>query len=292
MSLAMTTNDAPAGITSAGAPLRIGSVALTVRDLDAMTRFYRDTIGLSVIATVPSLTRLGVGKDVLIELRHDPDAQLADRHEAGLFHVAFLLPDRAGLVHWLRHAAGTGIRLQGASDHLVSEALYLSDPEGNGIEIYHDRASETWTWRNGEVAMATRRLDLDALVADTPARHWTGMAAGTSIGHVHLQVGDRAAADAFYADLLGLDIVSRMSEASFYSSGGYHHHIAANTWNSAGAGPRPEGTTGLASFELVAADPAIRSAILQRTGSETAAETGEPTTFIDPWGTRLHLRTD
>lgn len=290
MNLATKSNEAPAGITAAGAPLRIGSVALTVRDLDAMTRFYRNTIGLAVIAAERSATRLGIGEEVLIELLHDPAARLADRRQAGLFHVAFLLPERAALAHWLRHAVEDGVRLQGASDHLVSEALYLSDPEGNGIEIYRDRPSEAWVRNGGTVTMTTDRLDLDALASEAPERPWTGLPSDTLVGHVHLQVGEQAAADTFYAGLLGLDIVHRMAGASFYSSGGYHHHVAANTWNSAGSGPRPEGTTGLSSFEIVAADPTVRAAFLERTGAHAATVTAGASTLIDPWGTRLHLR--
>ncbi|MEP1591280.1 VOC family protein [Sulfitobacter sp.] len=284
----MTTQTAisPAGITSGGAPLRIGSVALTVRDLDRMTRFYRDNIGLSLVETRRGLSRLGVGDDVLLELIHDPAARLVDRAEAGLFHVAFLLPDRASLGHWLRHAAQTGVRLQGASDHLVSEALYLADPEGNGIEIYRDRPSEDWSWAGDAVDMATIRLDLDALAAAAPDTPWDGMPADTIIGHVHLQVGDMEKADAFYEDFLGLDVTSRVRGAAFYSYGGYHHHIAANTWNSAGAGPRPTGTTGLHSIEIVTADPALHA----RLAARAKGQPSDAPTFTDPWGTVLRLR--
>ena len=133
------------GITSAGASLRIGRVALTVRDLDRVSRFYRDVIGLMLIDSDAQGHRLGVGRDVLLDLRHDPQARPADRRHAGLFHTAFLLPDRAALADWLVHAAAQHVQLDGASDHLVSEALYLTDPEGNGIEIYRDRPSEEWS---------------------------------------------------------------------------------------------------------------------------------------------------
>ncbi|MCA0964758.1 VOC family protein [Salipiger bermudensis] len=284
----MTTraNLSPAGITSASAPLRIGTVALTVRDLSQMTEFYRDAIGLELVEARPGLSRLGTGGEALLELIHNPAARLADRTETGLFHVAFLLQDRASLGHWLRHAAETGVRLLGASDHLVSEALYLADPEGNGIEIYRDRPSEDWSWADDEVDMATIRLDLDALAADAPDEPWGGMQAGTVVGHVHLQVGDVKKADEFYTGLLGLDVTSRVRGAAFYSAGGYHHHIAANTWNSAGAGPRPTGMTGLHSVEIVAADPELHARLAARAGEQP----GDSSLFTDPWGTVLRLR--
>ena len=286
MTTDMQTTGSPARITSAGAPLRIGSVALVVRDLDAMTRFYRDAIGLTEITSEHGLARLGAGGEVLVELIHDPAARLADRRGAGLFHMAFLVPDRTSLAHWLRHAADRGLRLQGASDHGVSEALYLADPEGNGIEIYRDRPSEAWSRVAGRIAMTTDRLDLAALGADAPASPWTGMPGGTTIGHVHLQVGDIDEADAFYAGVLGLDIMQRMQGATFYAMGGYHHHFAANTWNSAGAGPRPGGTTGLRSVEIVANDPQLRA----RLAARAKAPLGPEPTFTDPWGTALRLR--
>ena len=283
------TQDAPspAGITSVGAPLRIGAVALAVRDLDAMTAFYRDTIGLAILEAGAGHARLGAGGDVLVELIHEPAARRADPAEAGLFHVAFLVPDRAALAAWFRHAAGRDVGRLGASDHLVSEALYLADPEGNGIEIYRDRPSETWTLRGGAVEMATHRLDLDALAADAPDGPWDGMPAGTHVGHVHLQVGDADAATAFYADLLGLDVMHRMRGAAFFATGGYHHHLAANRWNSAGAGPRPAGTTGLRSVELVVADPDLRARLAAHA---EAAPPGAAPALIDPWGTVLRLR--
>ena len=279
----------PAGITSAGASLRIGAVALTVRDLDTVSRFYRDVIGLAPIATETRVHRLGVGGTVLLELRHDPDAALADRRDAGLFHTAFLLPSRADLADWLVHAAGSGARLEGASDHLVSEALYLTDPEGNGIEIYHDRPSEQWPRdADGLIGMATLRLDLDALAADAnPRRHYEGMPDGTIVGHVHLQVGDLARAEDFLAGTVGMPVTSRYPGATFFGADGYHHHIGANVWNSRGAGPRAEGTTGLAEITFVAA-PEVMNALeprLSRNNDGTLVAR-------DPWGTRLAFAED
>lgn len=278
---------APAGITSAGASVRIGRVALTVRDLDRVSRFYQDIVGLTLIKADAQGHGLGAGDRVLLDLRHDPQAPLADRRQAGLFHTAFLLPDRAALADWVIHAVARRAPLEGASDHLVSEALYLSDPEGNGIEIYHDRDSQDWTiGPDGSVAMATLRLDLNDLAASGTGRPYAGMPQGTIVGHVHLQVGQLDAAEAFYGGQIGFGLTTRYDGANFFGSDGYHHHIGTNIWNSRGAGPRPEGTTGLAGIELLAkpeaaADIANRLAVAPTTTLETR----------DPWGTRLTIRT-
>ncbi len=279
------------GVTSAGAPMRIGTVALTVRDLDTVSRFYQQVIGLTSIETGTGLARLGVGDTVLLELRHDPAAPLASPRATGLFHTAFLLPNRTDLAQWLLHAAEQRVPLQGASDHLVSEAIYLADPEGNGIEVYWDRPSETWAWRDGMVEMSTLALDLNDLVATVKSRDWSGLPAGSLIGHVHLQVGSLDPSDRFYADLLGLDVVCRYPGATFLSSGGYHHHIGTNIWNSRGAPVRSEPTTGLADVEIVT-DAKTLDAVRSRLSPEQAAEAG-PTRLPlrDPWGTSITVVT-
>jgi catechol 2,3-dioxygenase len=280
-----------AGVTSAGAPMRIGTVALTVRDLDTVSRFYREVIGLTPIETGTGLVRLGVGETVLLELRHDPAAPLASPRAAGLFHTAFLLPNRTDLAQWLLHAAEQRVTLQGASDHLVSEAIYLADPEGNGIEVYWDRPSETWAWRDGMVEMSTLALDLNGLVATAKTRDWAGLPASSLIGHVHLQVGVLEPAESFYAGLLGLDVVCRYPGATFLSSGGYHHHIGTNIWNSRGAPVRSEATTGLADVEIIT-DAGTFEILRSRLSAEQAAEAG-PTRLPlrDPWGTAVTVVT-
>ena len=280
-----------AGVTSAGAPVRIGTVALTVRDLDTVSRFYQQVIGLTPVETGAGLVRLGVGTTVLLELRHDPAAPLASRRAAGLFHTAFLVPSRRDLAQWLRHTVDQRVPLHGASDHLVSEAIYLADPEGNGIEVYHDRPSETWAWRDGLVEMDTRALDLNNLMATVRTRAWSGLPGGSCVGHVHLQVGALEAAEAFYAGLLGLDVVCRYPGATFLSSGGYHHHIATNTWNSRGAPVRSQPTTGLANVELVA-DAGVFEAVRSRLAPEQVAEASPARLSVrDPWGTSITLVT-
>ncbi|WP_185984955.1 VOC family protein [Aureimonas mangrovi] len=276
----------PSNITSAGAPLRIGAVALTVRDLDRVSRFYQEVAGLRPIELSADRHQLGAGERVLLDLRHDPAAVLADRREAGLFHTAFLLPRRSDLADWVRHAADTGVRIQGASDHLVSEALYLDDPEGNGIEIYWDRPSESWGWdEKGFVEMATRRLDLPGLAREETGRPFAGLPDGTIVGHVHLQVGDLDAAERFYAGLVGFEVTTHYPGATFLGAGRYHHHIGTNVWNSRGAGPRTAGRTGLAEVGLVAT-PELLASIAPRLGA-AASERG----FVaqDPWGTSLRF---
>jgi catechol 2,3-dioxygenase len=234
---------------------------------------------LTELSSEPGLRRLGVDGRPLVELREDPAARRASPREAGLFHTAFLMPDRAALARWLGHAATSGLRLQGASDHLVSEAIYLADPEGNGIEVYTDRPRTAWYDENGAVKMATEALDLNALlrVADRP---WTAAPEGLVIGHVHLQVGSIPEAENFYTGTLGLPVMARYPGASFYGSGGYHHHIASNVWNSRGAASRSYPATGLAELTL-AMDAASLGATKARGGADQMS---------DPWGTFITLQ--
>ncbi len=277
----------PVKLEAHDAPYHIGAVTLRVRDLPGLTAYYRDAIGLTLLSESAGRTELGVDGAVLVRLV----AGAAQPTSAtGLFHLAILLPSRRDLANWLRHAAETGIPLEGASDHLVSEALYLSDPEGNGIEIYRDRKRAEWPRKpDGGIAMATERLDLDRLLAEADGGAYAGMPAGTGMGHIHLRVGDTAAAEAFYHGLLGFDLMVRYPGASFLASGGYHHHIAGNIWGSRGAGPRKAGEAGLESFEIVARDEAdfetMREFILAAGGSDGG---GAPSVG-DPWGNRLVL---
>lgn len=226
----------------------------------------------------------------LLDLLSDPSATPRDPRDAGLFHTAFLLPSRADLARWLAHAILLDVPLQGASDHIVSEAIYLADPEGNGIEVYADRPVAQWRDQDGQIRMTTYPLDREALLAAREGA-WAGFPAGGSIGHVHLQVGDTAAADGFYRDVLGFDLSCRYPGASFYGSGGYHHHLAGNIWNSRGTGARPEGAAGLEAVEIVARDPASRDAILARADAagNPVATNGDQPVLRDPWGTAITL---
>jgi catechol 2,3-dioxygenase len=235
----------------------IGAIGLRVADLEGVSRFYEDAIGLRTLARDGDRTRLGAGGETLVELIADPDAPPRPPGTTGLFHLAVLVPSRLELARALHRVASAGGRFTGASDHLVSEALYLNDPEGNGIEIYRDRPREEWGRANGELAMATLPLDLEDLVGELAARPSNGspMPRGTRIGHVHLNVADLRAAEQFYGGGLGLDVTVRgYPGALFMSAGGYHHHVGLNTWAGEGAPPPPAGARGLAWFELVVPD--------------------------------------
>jgi len=269
------------------APFHIGAVTLRVHDLSGMTAFYRDSIGLAVIEQSATAATLGVDGEVLVRLLTGATRPTSP---AGLFHLAILLPSRADLADWLAHAAATRIPLEGASDHLVSEALYLSDPEGNGIEIYRDRARAEWPRRDGAIQMATDRLDLDALLAEARPGTYAGMPSGTRMGHIHLRIGDTAEAERFYAEKLGFELMVRYPGASFLASGGYHHHIAGNIWNSRGAGPRQPGEAGLDTFEVVARDATDFEAMRHRMLASGGSETEQGPTIADPWGNRMLLR--
>lgn len=274
------------------APMRIGTVRLKVRDLDAVSAFYRSVLGLTPIETGDRRITLGTEAAPLIELRGDPALAPHDPRQAGLFHTAFLMPSRTDLARWLAHVAATGVRLQGASDHIVSEAIYLADPEGNGIEVYADRPVSRWRGPNGEIRMTTDPLDVQDLLKAAGDTEWRDFPDNGMIGHVHLQVGDTEAADRFYRDVLGLDIAARYPGASFYGSGGYHHQLAGNVWNSRRAETRPEGMSGLDAVEIVVGETVDVAAITARgesAGVEVVKDTGG-TTLHDPWGTAITLR--
>lgn len=273
------------------APMRIGRVRLRVRDLAGVSGFYQDVLGLAPVGQSDGRVILGAAHTPLLELLGDPGLAPLDRRQAGLFHTAFLLPDRASLARWLGFVAQRQVALLGASDHRVSEAIYLADPEGNGIEVYADRPLAAWRSTGGQLDMPSDRLDLQELFGAAGDGAWTGMPAGSVIGHVHLQVGDTAAAERFYRDVLGFDVTCRYRGGSFFGAGGYHHQLAANTWNSRGAGPRPDRMAGLDGVELLVRDGVIRSRIEER--AQEAGLTVEPgadgTVLHDPWGTAITL---
>jgi catechol 2,3-dioxygenase len=237
-----------------------GAVRLTVANSDRLREFYERTIGLRPLGGSNEAARLGADGVPVVELAGDPEATPRPPRTTGLFHLAILVPTRLELARALARVIRSGWRLTGASDHLVSEALYLNDPEGNGIEIYRDRPRTEWRYDGGELQMSTLPLDLDGLVAELgdPETDPEPMAAaGTRIGHVHLNVADIGKAEAFYAGLLGLDVTVRgYPGALFLSSGGYHHHIGVNTWAGEGAPPPPPGSRGLRWYELVVDDVA------------------------------------
>lgn len=238
----------------------IGRVSLTVRDLDRSLLFYRDVLGFRDVDAAskdvaPRTAQLGAGGQVLLELHENTTAIAKPRRSSGLFHFAILVPSRAALGRSLRRLTEKRWPMSGASDHLVSEALYLDDPDGLGIEIYRDRPREEWPIRNGRLVMATDPLDLQG-VHDEPGSEtpWLGLEAGTVIGHVHLHVPHLDSAEALYCGRIGFEATVRgYPGALFVAAGGYHHHLGLNTWAGLGAPPPPEHAAGLRSFTIEAA---------------------------------------
>ncbi len=273
----------------------MGAVTLHVADLDAMTAYYRDVITLEVIDAEGSVVRLGRGGVPLVVLRHGPELAASSPNQAGLFHTAILFESQAALAGALasvaRHGAET---FTGSADHLVSEAFYLTDPEGNGVELYVDRPREQWEWRGEQVQMATLPLDPNAFMSThlTPEAIEQPRASAAVVGHVHLQVGDIATAREFYVDALGFEATFEMPSALFVSAGGYHHHMAMNTWRSAGAARRPV-TLGLGEVTIEVPDADEVAALTDRLTRKgvRVRDDGETVSFNDPWDNVVKVRT-
>src|SRR5215218_1517896 len=224
-----------------------------------MRPFYENVVGLRGSEHARDVVALGAdGGPPLVELEERPDAPARPHRSTGLFHLALLVPTRAELARALRRLVDERWPLSGASDHLVSEAIYLRDPEGNGIEIYRDRPRDEWPYEGGSIRMDTLPLDLNAVLAELSGESGPrpGAPPGTRVGHVHLQVSELSAAERFYSDAMGFDVTVRgYPGALFLSAGGYHHHVGVNTWSSAGAPPPPPGARGLNRFEVVLPGP-------------------------------------
>ncbi len=272
-------------------PIRPGVPTLIVRDLETVARYYQETIGLHLIDATRDTVRLGAGSHILLVLRKRA-VDLEPSGFAGLFHTAFLIPTRAELGRWLHRAINANVAFDGASDHKVSEALYLTDPEGNGIEIYADRPRNAWVWTGDQVTMTTDPLDVQSLVESggATAPDTARVPDGTIVGHMHLRVGGIAEAENFYRGVLGLDVTARRHGATFYATGRYHHHIATNIWQSQNAPKRSGTTTGLASFELLAADQAAFDTAAERLLAVGAKRTGSVIEAADPWGNLVLLK--
>jgi catechol 2,3-dioxygenase len=282
----------------------MAAVTLHVGDLDGMTAYYRDVLALNVLdlpaptvgilpAHPTATVTLGRGTTPLVVLRHTPDLPAPRRGQAGLFHTAILFDDEPGLAATVAsiaaHAPGT---YAGSADHLVSKAFYFTDPEGNGIELYWDRSRDLWGWQNGQVTMDSLPLDPNEFLRE----HLTDVAlehpdaTGAVVGHVHLQVGDVPTAREFYVDALGFEATAQFHGALFVSAGGYHHHLAVNTWNSAGAGPRASALgLGEVSIQVPTADDvAALTARLARHGV-AVRDDGAMLSFEDPWRNLLKV---
>jgi catechol 2,3-dioxygenase len=294
--------ETPAGAVPAIDPrTSMGTVHLTVSDPDRSRTFYEQVVGL----------RAGEGPDgevtlstedgrTLVQLHGDSSAPRLDRRATGLFHLAILLPTRLDLAFALARLSASRWPLDGASDHLVSEALYLSDPDGNGIEIYRDRPRDEWEMRDGQLQMATLPLDLRDVAGELASASGPQpkVPAGTTMGHVHLQVSDLEETERFYAGGLGFDVTVRgYPGALFVSAGGYHHHLGLNTWNSAGSGPPAPEAVGLRHYEIVLPGVPELEAVLDRAAghdipSEAADEVAPGARRLrDPSGNALVLRT-
>jgi catechol 2,3-dioxygenase len=282
----------PEELTAVGAPVRaelppdtrMGAVHLTVADLDRSLTYYETQIGLVLHGRDDGRARLGAGGEDLLVLAEEPGARPADGY-SGLFHFALLVPERIDLARWLAHAARERVRLAGMSDHYVSEAIYLTDPDHHGIEIYADRPRELW---EGEVGRRLTTLPLDtndllSVLEDPLHEPFDRLAGGTVMGHVHLCVSDVHDANAFYRDVVGFGLMAQLGDqATFLSAGGYHHHLGANTWQSAGRPYAPEGYARLTQMTIVLPDDASRNGVAERVGG---------TEVRDPSGIPVSLTT-
>lgn len=282
--------DGGAGLPAA---TRLGPVRLQVADLGRSREWYSRVLGLQAADETSGRTMLtAADRRPLVELRERPGAHpMPRRGRLGLYHYAILLPDRRSLGGFVAHLAGQPVRV-GSADHLVSEALYLNDPDGLGIEVYADRPRAEWRQAGGEIAMATDPLDVAALVEAAGDEPWGGMPAGTVIGHVHLHVGSIPEAGAFYADALGFDrTVTSYPGALFLAAGGYHHHLGTNTWAGSDARAPGEDDARLVEWTLELPDAeAVHAAAkrLERKGYPVRHTDGAAV-VQDPWGTAVRL---
>jgi catechol 2,3-dioxygenase len=284
------------------AATHIGCVRLRVAALDRSLGFYSNLLGLNVQTETNAHATLGApgAESALLELFERRGAKQQPVRAAGLYHTAFLLPTRVDLGHALRRLADVQYPLQGGSDHAVSEALYLADPDGNGVEIYADRPRDDWprSANGSEIAMTTLPLDVESLLvaADSDSHDrseaWSGFPTGTVVGHVHLRVPSIDFARRLLVDVIGFDITaSRYPGAIFVSAGGYHHHVAANVWDGPGIPPLPEDAAGLIDFDVIAPDAAEIELIAARaSGSGLAVDMREDGIVIHDSGISVRLR--
>jgi catechol 2,3-dioxygenase len=295
---AKLTNDVANGAkpTSIHPATQVGLVALTIPDLDRAINFYTGSLGLQVVERDGGTALLGSGlaSAPILHLVERRDALPRNSSNTGLYHFAILVPGRADLGRSLRHLIDVRYLLSGASDHLVSEALYLDDPDGNGIEIYRDRPRQEWPMRGNQVQMATDPLDVEGVLAagDADPQPWDGVRPTTRLGHVHLQVSDIRRAEAFYRGVLGFDVIAKMPSALFVSAGGYHHHLGLNTWQSRGGSAPPANSVGLRFFTIDLPDEAARTAVVARLDAAGIAHETQDGAIVlqDPDGIGLHLR--
>lgn len=288
-----TYGEAPAGHRLPDATT-LGRVVLQVSDLARSQRFYEVVLGFRLIRSADGIALLGahMSDRPLVELRERVGARpLGRRGKLGLFHFAILLPDRAALGRFVRHLAELGVQA-GAGDHVVSEAFYLNDPDGLGIEVYADRPRDTWTRVGRQLVMGTDPVDLEGLLRDAGPLQWVGMPTGTVIGHVHLHVGELTRASAFYHDAVGFDrMVWGYPGALFFGAGGYHHHLGTNVWAGAGAPPAAEDEARLVEWTVevpALADVDAVALSVAKAGFSPQRE-DDDVVVRDPWGTMLRV---
>jgi catechol 2,3-dioxygenase len=276
------------------AQTRVGAVRLQVSNLRRSIDYYQRVLGLFVLERDADRASLGARTGVaLVHLvEKNGVAPVPRRGRFGLYHFALLLPDRMALGRFAAHVLGSGLR-PGMADHAVSEALYLTDPDGLGIEVYADRPRHSWTHRGGELVMTTEPLDVDDLLAAGEGAEWTGVPDGTTMGHVHLHVGDLAGAEAFYHVALGFDMtVWSYPGALFFAAGGYHHHLGTDTWSPGPSAPTDE--AGLLEWELVVPAPSEVGAVGHRlrAGGYVVEDGPGSVRTADPWGTKVTVRAE
>ncbi len=274
----------------------MGAVTLRVADVDAMRDYYRDAVLLDVLAERAGEVALGRGATPVVILQHAPELRHASPRDAGLFHTAILFETREALAAAVYSVARRHPHsFTGSSDHLVSNAFYFTDPEGNGVELYWDRDRTEWSWAHGRIEMGTLFLDPNRFLQE----HLTGKAmaepriGGASVGHVHLQVGNVESAREFYVNRLGFDTTAELAgSALFVSAGGYHHHMAMNTWNSSGAGRRaPALGLGRVEIEVPTADDVGALTERMRHFGIEARDDGRTVRFDDPWANEIAVTT-
>lgn len=276
-------------------PMFIDRAGLRVSNLEGMILFYQQVIGLDILSRTEQDAVLGIGGTGLLELMRDPGGTPARAGAAGLYHLAFEMPTRRDLARWIVHAATHHFQVSGLADHRVTESVYLNDPDGNGIEVYASRPEAQWQWKDGQVAMGVFDLDLDPLLklVDRNKDDYTVAPSAMRVGHIHLKVGDLAAAERFYSGLIGFDVTRRAPGVVFTSSGKYHHHVAINIWESQRAGRRSETELGLSWFSIATAGRSAlddRKARLRKAGVPFKPIAGG-IEVEDPWGSRVRLMT-
>ncbi|MCP8615360.1 VOC family protein [Salirhabdus salicampi] len=270
----------------------VDQVHVKVQDLDRSVGFYEKVIGFKVLDKTERKASLTVdGKTALLTIEQPKNVTPKQGRTTGLYHFALLLPNRSDLANVVQYFAQIGIQF-GSSDHLVSEAIYLSDPDGNGIEMYVDRNPSVWNWQNGEVEMAVDPLNFQALLSERTQQQWVGLPQETVMGHIHLHVAELRKTEEFYTKGLGFEVVCRFgSQALFIADSKYHHHLGLNTWAGVGAPPTPPNSAGLESFTLKLPSEEKRREIILQLKDLGASVEGEKDSYItvDPSGNRINL---